>query len=63
MTNNVSVVRLLVECRYLPDTVPSVNYMVKTPSLGTAVSGQGVFGAQLRIAKGNFFSHILVQLI
>lgn len=53
-----SVVRLLVECRYLPDTVPSVNYMVKTPSLGSAISGQGVFGAQLRIAKGKFFSHL-----
>lgn len=55
--HNVGVVRLLVECRYLPDTAPSVNYMVKTPSLGSAVSGLGVFGVQLRIAKGTS-SHI-----
>lgn len=45
-------VRLLVECRYLPDTAPSVSYMVKTPTLGPAINGHGVFGAQLRIAKG-----------
>lgn len=55
---DVGVVRLLVECRYLPDAAPTVNYMVKTPSLGSAVSGLGVFGVQLRIAKGAFPSRL-----
>lgn len=43
--------RLLVECRYIPGSV-SVSYMVKTPTLGPTVHTQGVFGVQLRIAKG-----------
>lgn len=43
--------RLFVECRYVPGSV-SVSYMVKTPTLGPAVHSQGVFGVQLRIAKG-----------
>lgn len=46
------VLRFLVECRYLPSPVLSVSYMVKTPSLGPAIHTQGVFGVQLRIAKG-----------
>ncbi|XP_056892799.1 uncharacterized protein LOC130527965 isoform X3 [Takifugu flavidus] len=53
--------RLLVECRYLPDTVQSVSYMVKTPSLGSAVSGLGVFGVQLRIAKDAQYSSYYPQ--
>lgn len=50
------ILRLLVECRYMPSSVQSVSYMVKTPSLGPAVQTQGVFGVQLRIAKGRFSS-------
>lgn len=46
------ILRLLVECRYLPSPVLSVSYLVKTPTLGPAVQTQGVFGVQLRIAKG-----------
>lgn len=49
------VLRLLVECRYLPGTVLTVSYMVKTPTIGSAVPTQGVFGVQLRIAKGRLF--------
>lgn len=45
--------RLFVECRYIPGSV-SVSYMVKTPTLGPAVHNRGVFGVQLRIAKGRF---------
>ncbi|XP_044045979.1 uncharacterized protein LOC122873393 [Siniperca chuatsi] len=51
-----SPVRLLVECRYLPNTVLSVSYMVKTPTLGPAVQTQGIFGVQLRIAKDAQYS-------
>lgn len=40
----------------MPGSVQSVSYMVKTPSLGPAVQTQGVFGVQLRIAKGRFSS-------
>lgn len=43
--------RLLVECRYIPGSV-SMSYMVKTPTLAPAVHTHGVFGVQLRIAKG-----------
>lgn len=43
--------RLFVECRYVPGSV-GVSYMVKTPTLGPAVHSRGVFGVQLRIAKG-----------
>ncbi|XP_027872156.1 uncharacterized protein LOC114143940 [Xiphophorus couchianus] len=46
-----SPVRLLVECRYVPGTVLSVSYVVKTPTFGPDVHTQGVFGVQLRIAK------------
>uniref|UniRef100_A0A3Q4B0K4 ZP domain-containing protein n=1 Tax=Mola mola TaxID=94237 RepID=A0A3Q4B0K4_MOLML len=48
---------LLVECRYLPSNVLTVNYMVKTPSLGPAIHTQGVFGVQLRIAKAQYSSY------
>ncbi len=44
--------RLLVECRYSPGSVVSVGYLVKSPSLGPSIKAQGVFGVQLRIAKG-----------
>lgn len=40
------------ECRFLPGTVLSVSYLVKTPTLGSEVQTQGMFGVQLRIAKG-----------
>lgn len=50
--------RLLVECRYLPGSV-SVSYMVKTSTLGPAVHTQGVFGVQLRIAKGTLNSEMM----
>ncbi|XP_068178402.1 uncharacterized protein [Antennarius striatus] len=56
-----SPVRLLVECRYLPSTVLSVSYMVKTPSLGPAVHTQGVFGVQLRIARDPQYSSYYPQ--
>ncbi|KAM7394154.1 hypothetical protein PAMP_020973 [Pampus punctatissimus] len=51
-----SPVRLLVECRYMPDTVLTVSYLVKTPTLGPAVQTQGRFGVQLRIAKDAHYS-------
>lgn len=44
--------RLLVECRYLPGSVVSVGYLVKSPTLGPSIKAQGVFGVQLRISKG-----------
>lgn len=44
--------RLLVECRYVPGSALTVSYLVKTPTLGPAVQTQGVFGVQLRLAKG-----------
>lgn len=47
------ILRLLVECRFLPGTVLTVGYMVKTPTLGPGVQTQGTLGVQLRIAKGN----------
>lgn len=46
------ILRLLVECRFLPGTVLSVGYLVKTPTLGPGLQTQGMFGVQLRIAKG-----------
>lgn len=46
--------RLFVECRYTPGSV-GVSYMVKTPTLGPALHNRGVFGVQLRIAKGRVF--------
>lgn len=46
------ILRLLVECRFMPGTVLSVSYLVKTPTLGPDVQAQGMFGVQLRIAKG-----------
>nr|XP_057902156.1 uncharacterized protein LOC131100911 isoform X2 [Doryrhamphus excisus] len=46
-----SPVRLLVECRYVPGSVRTVSYLVKTPTLGPTVQTQGVFGVQLRLAK------------
>ncbi|XP_040003239.1 uncharacterized protein LOC120800873 isoform X2 [Xiphias gladius] len=46
-----SPVRLVVECRFLPGSVLTVSYLVKTPTLGPGVQTQGVFGVQLRIAK------------
>lgn len=54
-------VRLLVECRYLPGTVASVGYLVKSPSLGPSIQAQGVFGVQLRIAKGQCLTHLKQQ--
>ncbi|TKS68059.1 Zona pellucida sperm-binding protein 4 [Collichthys lucidus] len=56
-----SPVRLLVECRYLPGTVLTVSYMVKTPTIGSAVHTQGVFGVQLRIAKDVHYSSYYPQ--
>ncbi|XP_027138282.1 zona pellucida sperm-binding protein 4 [Larimichthys crocea] len=56
-----SPVRLLVECRYLPGTVLTVSYMVKTPTIGSAVPTQGVFGVQLRIAKDVQYSSYYPQ--
>ncbi|KAM3624417.1 uncharacterized protein V6R79_023129 [Siganus canaliculatus] len=56
-----SPVRLLVECRYLPDTVVSASYMVKTPSLGPAIQIPGIFGVQLRIAKDAQYSSYYPQ--
>ncbi|XP_016381504.1 uncharacterized protein LOC107718782 isoform X2 [Sinocyclocheilus rhinocerous] len=50
-----SPVRLLVECRYLPGSVTSVGYLVKSPSLGPSIKAQGVFGVQLRIAKDEHY--------
>ncbi|XP_074545783.1 uncharacterized protein LOC141805012 [Halichoeres trimaculatus] len=51
-----SPVRLLVECRYVPNTVLSVSYLVKTPTLGPEIQTQGMFGVQLRIAKDAMYS-------
>ncbi|CAJ1053473.1 uncharacterized protein LOC117815806 [Xyrichtys novacula] len=56
-----SPVRLLVECRYMPNTVLSVSYMVKTPTLGPEVQTQGMFGVQLRIAKDAMYSSYYPQ--
>ncbi|XP_015462335.3 uncharacterized protein LOC103042293 [Astyanax mexicanus] len=56
-----SPIRLLVECRYLPGTLASVSYLVKSPSLGPSVQAQGVFGVQLRIAKDQHYSSYYPQ--
>nr|XP_020503346.1 uncharacterized protein LOC109994381 [Labrus bergylta] len=56
-----SPVRLLVECRYVPNTVLSVSYMVKTPTLGPNVQSQAVFGVQLRIAKDDLYTSYYPQ--
>ncbi|XP_062866915.1 uncharacterized protein LOC134329560 [Trichomycterus rosablanca] len=53
--------RLLVECRYLPGSVASVGYLVKSPSLGPSIQAQGVFGVQLRIAKDQQYSSYYPQ--
>lgn len=47
--------RLLVECRFLPGSTLGVSYLVKTPTLGPNVPAQGMFGVQLRIAKGSVY--------
>lgn len=47
-----AILRLLVECRFQPGTVLTVSYLVKTPTFGPEVHTQGMFGVQLRIAKG-----------
>lgn len=48
----------------MPGTVLSVSYVVKTPTFGPDVHTQGVFGVQLRIAKGkwSFFPNQKVLL-
>ncbi|XP_060921325.1 zona pellucida sperm-binding protein 4 [Labrus mixtus] len=56
-----SPVRLLVECRYVPNTVLSVSYMVKTPTLGPNVQSQAVFGVQLRIAENDLYTSYYPQ--
>ncbi|KAK2816943.1 hypothetical protein Q5P01_025134 [Channa striata] len=56
-----SPIRLLVECRFLPGTVLTVGYLVKTPTLGPGVQTQGVFGVQLRIAKDAQYSSYYPQ--
>ncbi|XP_061731304.1 uncharacterized protein LOC133535440 [Nerophis ophidion] len=56
-----SPVRLLVECRYVPGSVLTVSYLVKTPTLGPAVQTQGVFGVQLRLAKDADYSSYYPQ--
>ncbi|KAK2919044.1 hypothetical protein Q8A73_003415 [Channa argus] len=56
-----SPVRLLVECRFLPGSVLSVGYLVKTPTLGPGVQTQGIFGVQLRIAKDAQYSSYYPQ--
>ncbi|XP_032399097.1 uncharacterized protein LOC116706396 [Etheostoma spectabile] len=56
-----SPVRLLVECRFLPGSVLSVSYLVKTPTLGPEVQTKGIFGVQLRIAKDAQYSSYYPQ--
>nr|XP_055060703.1 uncharacterized protein LOC129444221 [Misgurnus anguillicaudatus] len=56
-----SPVRLLVECRYFPGSVVSLGYLVKSPSLGPSIKAQGVFGVQLRIAKGEHYNDFYPQ--
>lgn len=51
-----AILRLLVECRFQPGTVLTVSYLVKTPTFGPEVHTQGMFGVQLRIAKGEYAS-------
>lgn len=50
-----SILRLLVECRYMPGTVLTVSYIVKTPTLGPEIQSYGAFGVQLRIAEGKLY--------
>uniref|UniRef100_A0A3Q4I134 Zmp:0000001145 n=1 Tax=Neolamprologus brichardi TaxID=32507 RepID=A0A3Q4I134_NEOBR len=45
---------LLVECRYMPGTVLTVSYIVKTPTLGPEIQSYGAFGVQLRIAEDQY---------
>ncbi|XP_068447905.1 uncharacterized protein [Clinocottus analis] len=56
-----SPVSVLVECRILPDSVLSVSYLVKTPTLAPEVPAQGMFGVQLRIAKDAEYSSFYPQ--
>ncbi|TNN83556.1 Zona pellucida sperm-binding protein 4 [Liparis tanakae] len=56
-----SPIRLLVECRFVPGTVVSVSYLVKTPTLGPEVTAKGMFGVQLRIAKDADYSSYYPQ--
>ncbi|KAI2668262.1 Zona pellucida sperm-binding protein 4 [Labeo rohita] len=56
-----SPVRLLVECRYLPGSVVSVGYLVKSPTLGPSIKAQGVFGVQLRISKDERYNDFYPQ--
>ncbi|XP_056266397.1 zona pellucida sperm-binding protein 1 [Pseudoliparis swirei] len=56
-----SPIRLLVECRFVPGTVLSVSYLVKTPTLGPEVTAKGMFGVQLRIAKDADYSSYYPQ--
>ncbi|XP_067297233.1 uncharacterized protein [Pseudorasbora parva] len=56
-----SPVRLMVECRYLPGSVVSLGYLVKSPSLGPSIKAQGVFGVQLRIAKDELYESFYPQ--
>lgn len=51
-TQTIPNLRFLVECRYQPDSVMPVSYLVKTPSFGAGVQPKEMFGVQLRIAKG-----------
>lgn len=61
----------MVECRYsktgaAQSSLASVGYMVKTPSssLPSAVISNGLYGVQLRIAKGRVFAkpNVLIWL-
>ncbi|XP_030595913.1 uncharacterized protein LOC115787369 [Archocentrus centrarchus] len=56
-----SPVRLLVECRYMPGTVLTVSYMVKTPTLGPEIQSHGAFGVQLRIAEDDQYKSYYPQ--
>ncbi|KAG7487129.1 hypothetical protein JOB18_047067 [Solea senegalensis] len=56
-----SPVRFLVECRFQPDSVLTVSYLVKTPTLGPGVQTQEKFGVQLRIAKDAQYSSYYPQ--
>ncbi|XP_005747120.1 uncharacterized protein LOC102213713 [Pundamilia nyererei] len=56
-----SPVRLLVECRYMPGTVLTVSYIVKTPTLGPEIQSYGAFGVQLRIAEDDQYKRYYPQ--
>ncbi|XP_016372871.1 zona pellucida sperm-binding protein 4-like [Sinocyclocheilus rhinocerous] len=58
-----SPVRLLVECCYLPGSVVSVGYLVKSPCLRPSIKAQGVFGVckKLRIAKDEHYNDYYPQ--